>query len=133
MKNFQGLFILLNFISLIIIGYSCKEDELSDERETITGTYTGIRIATYWNGHGYNHDTTNVSMLLLKSDADSIINLKFQPETNSSGFAFIYYNNTFTCIDNFHAPELIKLNDSLFFHWQPGLGPYWEDCLTRKQ
>ncbi len=139
MKNrkiaFHGIVILL----LISVLFACKKDKVQntviplDYREAVIGEYVGIRINTQWTGSAFSYDTTQISMFLTKSASDSIIDLAFNPVISNLAYSFLYSGGTFTCTNSFHAPSMTLSHDTLFFHVQPGLGPYWDDCITKKK
>ena len=118
-----GLFLLTMFVS-------CEREP--DERDDVTGTYSGISVVSSRVDYDYYHDTTDIEMFLTKSRKDSIIVVDFYPEIYSEGFKFKYHDGKFTSLIDYHPPRLTMNIDSLFFYYQPGLGPSWTECLTRK-
>lgn len=126
------IFILLT--SVIVI-YSCKKDEEpeTDYRDAITGNYSGIRVITSPSdsGIGLDHDTSAVVLNISRSETDSMIGLVFAGDSNGT-YTFKYSGGAFTSTASYHPPTLTLTNDSLFFSHQPGLGPYWINCYTKK-
>ncbi|MCW3077608.1 MAG: hypothetical protein JWO32_2217 [Bacteroidetes bacterium] len=134
----KGCIIL--FFSLAIWG--CIKDpkipalkNVADYRDSITGNYKGIRIESSATGTTsvFTHDTSNIILSVSKSATDSLINVVFNPAFGVQPYTFKYHNNIFTPIVAYHAASLKKSSDSLFFHHQPALGPYWNDCNVKKQ
>jgi hypothetical protein len=134
-KYYNPLLIIL----LLTFQNSCKKEEPIDYRDIVTGTYTGISIESILVVDSiFNHDTANIVILLSKAYTDSLINLTFNPP-NKVAYTFKYSSGSFylpSTIDTYtgiHYPWIWIVKDSLYFHHQPGLGPYFFDCYTKKQ
>ena len=124
--------IISPFIGILILTFfiSCKKDKYNDERNDVVGDYIGIKvIIQYFNDSTAKYDTSNITMTLLKSSLDSVINVNFVPPIDE--FLFKYHNGEFIPISGYY-PALIMSSDSLFFYYRPGLGPYWINCFTKK-
>jgi hypothetical protein len=134
MKIVFRIFFMFLPLSIIVFSITCKKEKMLDERDDVTGNYKGILIQTLWNDSILVHDTSNIEMTLVKSNSDSIIELRSNPILNDPDLLFHYHNKTFICTNpgSCHWLELIMSNDSLYFHRQCGLGPYWIDCKVKK-
>lgn len=137
----RTLFLLVLVLGFYLTLYSCKKevqysvpDEKGDYRDSIVGDYAGICINTYWvdSIQGYGHDSTDVIASIVKTDVDSIVELTFDPAYYSQQFKYKYVNPELIAIDYWHYPYLTIHNDTLIFHYQPGLGPFWTDCFAIK-
>jgi len=128
---------LILLIGLTILFYSCKKDNvIKDYKESVIGTYSGIEVTTYWIDTivGYGHVTSNVilTLTLTMSGLDSVIDLRFNPAYSNGAFSFKFKNGLFSPTTYSHPPILELSKDSLYFRHQPGLGPYWTECFTKK-
>lgn len=114
---------------------SILKSTATDYRDSITGNYNGIRIETAATGTAsiFTHDTTSVILTLSKSITDSLIDISFNPAIGVQPYTFKYRNHTYTQVVTYHAASLRKSSDSFYFHHQPALGPYWNDCNVKKQ
>jgi hypothetical protein len=129
-ENMKNILILIVLVGL----FSCSKDTVAyykrDERDSVTGNYSGIDIYSHWN-QGYTkfvHDTTSIVLNLKRSDQDSIVLLYY----GDCYYAFKYHNYRFISILDYHPPSLKYRNDSIFVHDQPMLGPvYWDDACKR--
>jgi hypothetical protein len=132
MKKMLSLLCLLGIIG-------CKNHSSTtvpvtiDERDSVTGTYYGIHI--HFNGDVQPAwDTTLAEVKLIKSDIDSLI--IFCPDLNCNFYTqqntFKYHNYTFIAIMGYHHPVLQYAHDSIIYHWQPSLGPIWDDYRCKK-
>lgn len=129
----QLTIILALFIGLM----SCTKDKAPDYRDIVTGDYAGIRVNSYWHMIDtvavFEQDTTNIILTLTKSEIDSVINLSFSPYYSNQEYSFKFKDGQLTSLNYNHAPTIKLINDSLYFNHQPGLGPYWVACFTKKQ
>ena len=119
----------------LIAGFaSCKQSDNAlpkDERNDVTGTYSGIIIESGWTGESgsnFYHDTSKIVCRIDKLGDDSVICFIC---TNDS-FSFYYHKPVFTSFPYYHPPTLHISNDTIFFHHQPALGPYWTDVICKK-
>lgn len=133
MKSFLTILLFL-----FIVIFSCTKNTSSntintfDERDDVIGLYTGIKVETRWQDTviGYSKDTSNISLMLTKSNSlDSIINVSFSDGNN---YNYKYNAGNFIYQTNYHAPTLTKYIDSLYFYHQPGLGPIWTECFVSR-
>ena len=125
----RRIFLYIGIIIFIIL-ISCKKDKNYDERDNVIGDYSGIKVITeYFCDSIAKHDTSNITMKLMKSSLDSVIILNFVPPFNE--FLFKYHDGEFIPISG-HMPALIMSLDSLFFYYSPGLGSYFVNCYTKK-
>jgi hypothetical protein len=140
MKNRSNkqLKIFLTTFAAIILGFSsCEKNnnsEPADYRDPITGTYSGIEVITYWvdSNIGFGRDTSEILITLSKSELDSIIDISFDPSYTNDDFSFKYNDGEFKSTTYYHPPTLTLTDDSLYFWHQPGLGPVWMECFTKK-
>jgi hypothetical protein len=127
---------LLFFICILGI-FACKKNSAPvikiDERDSVTGNYSGIWI--YTNLDNYPpYDTFPIDVKLYKSETDSLIILCPYKKCydGDPGYTFKYHNYSFSSITNIHPPRLKYRDDSIFYHWQAGLGPSWDDYLCKR-
>lgn len=129
----QLTIVLALFIGLM----SCTKDKSPDYRDIVTGNYSGIRVNSYWHMIDtvavFEQDTTTIILTLTKSEIDSVIDLSFNPYYSNQEYSFKFKDGQLTSLDNYHAPTIKLINDSLYFNHQPGLGPYWVACFTKKK
>lgn len=129
--------IIFFLLTSVVVINSCKKDEepelVADYRDAITGNYSGIKVITSPadSGIGFDYDTTAVVLNISRSETDSLIGLVFAGESSGT-YTFKYSGGLFTSTASYHPPTLSLVNDSLFFSHQPGLGPYWINCYTKK-
>ncbi len=128
MKLFLLLIVLAGFIS-------CKKDkpQAPDYRDAVVGEYTGIRvITTLPDTTGLVSDTTLATVFLTKSTVDTMVIIRFDPDTYGE-IPFAYSGGEFyTYYLGPHSPTLSVEGDELHFKHQPGLGPYWVEYFAQK-
>lgn len=106
---------------------------LPDERDMVIGDYSGIRVHTFWNDTVFVKDTSEITINLSKSSSKKVIDVTFNPKFSGNTYSFLLENGVFTSISSYHPPQLRKSNDSLFFYEKPALGPFWDNCMTKKK
>jgi len=117
-------------VSFLTMLLSCERER--DERDDVTGTYSGIRVETGRGYYDYHRDTTYISMFLTKSKTYPVVEVDFSSQISYEEFKFKYHDGIFTSLMEYHPPRLTMKIDSLYFYYQPGLGPSWTECFTRK-
>lgn len=123
--------ILIIEITSILTG--C-EYSYNDERDNVIGTYSGICTNNYWVDTvvGFKHDTSIVKLFLTKSALDSLVNLNFNEINLSTAIMFYYSKGKFKSVQDYHPPQLTFEQDSLYYFYKQGLGPYWQECFARR-
>ena len=121
-------------ILFIIIFTNCNKEKTSfpDYRVYVAGSYDGISVVTSWSST-WHYDTTYTTMILSIATIDSMVDLTFSTLPSNYKYTFKYSNGTFWSTSNYHPPSLRLSHDTLFYHIQPGLGPYWTDCICKKR
>jgi hypothetical protein len=133
-KLFCFLFLAVSFCLLSGI-FSCKKESvliyLVDERDSVTGTYSGIEITYYGDEPPYPKIDTVLKLIKIrKSEQDSIVCYNY--DNDNCDFSFKYHKYVFISTLGYHQPSLKYSNDSIYFFYQPGLGPnYWQDKCKR--
>jgi hypothetical protein len=132
----QKIILIKRTISRLLLISSCLACEYSnlDERDKVLGNYSGIQVNNYWvdTTVGFVHDTYPVLLILTKSELDSVVNLNFNEVNISKAYLFYYFGGIFKSLQNYHSPQLVLEQDSLYFFYKQGLGPYWIECFTIK-
>ena len=131
----KKLFVLLFFLggSLYFLSgsISCKKDSRPkiDERDTVTGTYSGIEISRNSEEPPF-YDTVPILVKIRKSDQDSIVCYNYKDD--NCYLSFKYHNYIFISTLGYHPPSLKFVHDSIYFFYQPGLGPYYSDDRCKR-
>ncbi|MGA2823232.1 MAG: hypothetical protein ABSE72_06860 [Bacteroidales bacterium] len=131
MKNLICLLFLSGSFCFLSGTFSCKKKSvvvyLVDERDSVTGTYSGIEMTYYGDEPPYPKiDTVPTLVKIRKSEQDSIVCYSYAK--NNCDFSFKYHKYVFISTLDYHPPLLKYSNDSIYFFYQPGLGPnYWQD------
>jgi len=127
---------LVILVSLFTVMISCekKDTEIIDYRDSVIGNYTGIKVHTYLKNtkNSFAHDTSNIKIILSKSDMDSIVDFRFDSISTNLLFSFIYIDQRFIPLTHYHPPVLRLINDSLYFSHSTGLAPNWIECFAKK-
>lgn len=121
-------------ILLAVLFMECAYNHF-DERDIVIGNYYGIQVETYWRDSisGFQKDSSPVNIYLRKSNTESIIDFFFSSVNKAPDFRFTYQNGAFKSLNNFHPAQLNLLQDSLYFYYKQGLGPYWLECFSKKK
>ncbi len=124
---------IIPILLLMIIITTCEKSAV-DERDKVIGKYSGILVNNYWvdTTLGFAHDTYPVILVLSKSNLDSVVNLNFNEINVSNTHLFNYSGGIFKSLQTYHPPQLVLKQDSLYFFYKEGLGPYWKECFTKK-
>ena len=109
----------------------CKKDSgpKIDERDTITGTYSGIEISRNSETPPF-YDTVPIVIKIRKSDQDSMVCYNYKDD--NCDFSFKYHKYIFISILEYHPPTLKYSHDSIYFFYQPSLGPYYSDDRCKR-
>ncbi|MBK9107599.1 MAG: hypothetical protein IPM92_04245 [Saprospiraceae bacterium] len=122
-------------LTLLVASWMACDNNALDERDAYVGKYSGIKVVTAWGGHGipeFSYDTSIVKVFLLKAKQDSIVSLFFDSIVLENAYLFKLENSTFSSIKIGHRPKLVSHDDSLYYYYQPGLGPAWIECFVKK-
>ena len=135
MKKLICLLFLAGSFCLLSEIFSCKKESATinkvDERDSVTGTYSGIEITYYGDEPPYPKIDTVLKLIKIrKSEQDSIVCYNY--DNDNCDFSFKYHKYVFIPTLDYHPPSLKYSNDSIFFFYQPGLGPnYSQDKCKR--
>lgn len=125
---------LLQILLLAACFYSCDKDEEDsfDYRNAIIGEYKGTRVDSQMAEYGgtITSKYSLVTINLTKSESDSIIIISLIP--GESKYPFKYSKEKFKSTQDYRPPKLSLTGDSLYFFYQPGIGPVWMECFTKK-
>ncbi len=120
------------FLSVFIaLTLSCKKETQHDYRDEVVGSYSGIRVHSYWAGDStgwiFHEDTSATLTQVNKSGGDSAIVINFNPAFKT--YSFNYRPNR-EMIQ--YGTRLILTPDSFYLFSKPNLGPDWNEFyLTR--
>lgn len=119
------------FIPLLIL-YSCEKHHYL---KNVVGDYSGIIIHTsyIYGDTTLTYDTSAALLSLSKCCMGTKVELNISTVNYTTSYKFKYKNNVFVSThEPGHVPELQINNDSLFFRYQPALGPGATSCYAKK-